>query len=174
MQISCSAGLRQIHLLYRNHLMRTTRAQECRVFLTYPNESRVTQVFSDHLSQLQRFFPVSFIMNVVFIILLLSKKKSCAAFSKSFQVIRHQLVEGCEGSVGFTEKIHTQTNTHTDRQSTVLRNCSSFLRQLISLCKYSISFSFTLRRTWETNNKTTECGGHLLPKKNTQNVLLFS
>lgn len=36
--------------------------------------------------------------------------------------------------------------------STVLRNCSSFRRQLISLCKYSISFSFTLRRTCEKNN----------------------
>lgn len=30
---------------------------------------------------------------------------------------------------------------------TMLRNCSSFLKQLISLCKYSISFSFILRRT---------------------------
>lgn len=36
----------------------------------------------------------------------------------------------------------------TDSHRTVLRNCSSFLRQLISLCKYSISFSFILRRTW--------------------------
>lgn len=47
----------------------------------------------------------------------------------------------------------------------MLRNSSSFLRQLISLCKYSISFSFTLRRTWEKNNKTTQCGCHLMPKR---------
>lgn len=37
----------------------------------------------------------------------------------------------------------------------MLRNCSSFLRQLISLCKYSISFSFILRRTWEKKKTNT-------------------
>lgn len=49
----------------------------------------------------------------------------------------------------FMKKNPPLKHTHT----TMLRNCSSFLRQLISFCKYCISLSFILSRTWGKKQK---------------------
>lgn len=59
---------------------------------------------------------------------------------------QHSVVFNQECQLQWTRAYRTKTHTQV-KHCTVLRNCSSFLKQLISLCRYSISFSFILRRT---------------------------